>query len=161
MKRNLIIYLVALLVVGIIGVGIYANSDGKIFGRATTDSITLIDAATSTTTGNAFLVKDLRNVVCSVDTANSANLTIKFAGSISDTAPDPEVAQSVSNQWDYVLAVDLENAAALDGDTGLALTGTDDNRQLEIDTNLLHWVIPMITSYTAGTSTVSCVGGGE
>lgn len=113
--------------------------------------IALMDGVTSATSGNAQLVEDFDDVVLSFDTEDSANLTIKVQGSMQEDQPDWDAAQAQDNQWEYLDAVDLEDRSSINGDTGISLAGTDDNRMLEVNTNLVRWVNVIITSYTAGT----------
>lgn len=53
--------------------------------------------------------------------------------------------------------VDLQNGAAVDGDTGFVVTGTDDFRQFEINVNSLDYICFRVTARSAGSVTVSCV----
>ena len=91
----------------------------------------------------------------SVDSSNSAAGTIHFRGSILNTAPDFSLVQTAANQWDNLALVDMENIstnlpAMVQGDTGLALTGTDDHRLFRIDVRGLKWLCATIQSFTAG-----------
>ena len=52
-----------------------------------------------------------------LSTASSANFTIKFQGSMSDTAPTFSAAQSNTNRWDYIQVKDYQNNSSIDGDT--------------------------------------------
>lgn len=120
--------------------------------------MTLLDGVTTSTAGTCIMTKDYRNIVFAVDTV-TATATIKFAGSIMETAPDLSSAKSTTNQYDYVEVVDLEDGATIDGDTGLSVIGAAENRQLEMNTNLLSWVCPIVSSYTTGTIYVKAVAG--
>lgn len=55
-----------------------------------------------------------------LSSASSANFTVKVQGSNSVDRPDFAVARSVSNRWEYIQIKDLQSAAAIDGDTGVA-----------------------------------------
>lgn len=100
-----------------------------------------------------------KNIMCegfehmkfSLNTANSANLTIKFVGSDAEDCPNFDAAQSPTNRWDYVDVIDIEDGASIDGDTGIALSGTDDNRSFAVNTDSLRWFSAVITAWTAGT----------
>lgn len=113
-----------------------------------------MSAKGTTGIGNTIFCEDFRNAVISFNTASSANCTVKFAGSIAETAPNFAAAQSVSNSYDYVQVKDLEDASAIDGDTGITLTGTDDHRLVEINTNGLRYINAVITAISAGTVTI-------
>lgn len=118
---------------------------------------TIFSAKGTTGIGNNINVKDFRHAVIMFGSASSANLTVKFQGSISTDAPDFSAAQSVSNHWDFVQVKDLQNGSSIDGDTGLALAGTDDFRMFEININGLNWINARITALAAGTATVKVV----
>lgn len=121
---------------------------------------TLLNAKAGTgsdLTGGIF-VGDWRHIIIYIASASSANLTVKFQGSISESAPDFTAAQSVSNVWDYVQIKDLEDASAVDGDTGIAFAGTDDVRMFEVNVNGLQWFNANVTARAAGSVTVKLVG---
>lgn len=117
-------------------------------------SRTLLNAQAATGSSSAILVADYQHICLEVGTASSANLTIKVQGSISDDAPTFSSAQSVSNHWDYVEIVDLEDGTSIDGDTGFSVTGTDDFRLFEVNTNNLKWLAVTVTARSAGSVTV-------
>lgn len=98
-------------------------------------------------------VEDFKNVILNFNTAGSGNFTAKLQGSIQDDV-DFESAASATNRWDYIQMVDLQDGSTIAGDTGFAVTGTDDNRILEANVNGLKWICIDITSWTAGTLTV-------
>lgn len=122
----------------------------------------ILDAKAATGIGRIIDVRDFRNCVVKIGTASSANLTCKAQGYVCsaatpDTIPDFAAAQTVANNWDYIQMVDLQNGAAVDGDTGFVVTGTDDFRQFEINVNSLDYICFRVTARSAGSVTVSCV----
>lgn len=121
-------------------------------------SITLLDAkgATGVDLTNGIRVEDYRNAVLSFATDGGADaaLTVKFQGSIQETAPDFSAAQSVTNHWDYIQVIDLEDAATIDGDTGISVATADDYRLLELNFNGLKWINAVVTARTQGEVTV-------
>lgn len=119
---------------------------------------TILNAKAATGIGSSIKVDDYKDLIMSFGTASSANLTVKFQGSISDTAPDFSAAQSVSNHWDYIGVIDLQSGSAIAGDTGIALTGTDDFRTLLVNTDGLRWLCAVVTARSAGSVTVKVVG---
>ena len=116
---------------------------------------TILNAKVANGTDNSILVEDYGNAILALATASSANMVIKFYGSTSEVAPTFTSAQSVSNMYDTVQVIDLENGSAIDGDTGITLSGTDDFRMLEMNTNHLRWVTAIISSYSAGAATLT------
>jgi len=100
------------------------------------------------------LVQDFNTITLSFDTASSASMTVKVVGSISADPPDFARAQSASNQYDFIDMIDLQNGASIDGDTGLAPAGTDDNRMFEANINGVRWLSVLPTAGTVGTMTV-------
>lgn len=122
--------------------------------RKTQDLQTILDAKAANGVGNAILVEGYRHKVLQIDSAGSANLTIKVQASDSDTAPDFSAAQSVTNSWDYVQCKDLQDGSSKNGDTGLAFAGSDDHVRWEINDNGAKWINVEVSGYTAGTITV-------
>lgn len=119
---------------------------------------TILSAKAATGIGTAQYIEDWKIVLLQFATASSANMTVKFQISYSDTCPDFSAAQSVSNHWDYVNVVDLQPGTAIAGDTGIALSGTDDFRNLELNTNGAKWLNAVVTAYAAGSVTVKMKG---
>lgn len=113
--------------------------------RQTTASKLVLDAVDDTSGSiSGIYVKDFRSIVFALaaadgDTGGAATGTVKFKGAISDTMPAFGTAQSASNRWDYVAVNDLEDAAKIDGDTGVAFTDND-VRLVEVNTNGLTWL---------------------
>ena len=50
--------------------------------------------------------------------------------------------------------VDLQSGSSVAGDTGLTVTASSDNRQLEANINALKWLSVLVTAGTGGTLTV-------
>ena len=114
----------------------------------------ILSAAAADGEGAPVLVEDFGDIVIDIATASSANGTIKIYGSISQDPPDFTAAQSVSNMYDTLQVVDLEDGSNIGGDTGIAAAGTDIFRQVEINTNHIRWVNVVLSSYVAGAFTV-------
>lgn len=115
---------------------------------------TIFSSKAATGQGNVISCDDFTHAIVSVDTASSANLTTKIAGSIQDPAPDFTAAQTATNSFDYIQLKDLEDASSIDGDTGFAVAGTDDHRLFEININALRYFTAVVTTYTAGNITI-------
>ena len=101
-------------------------------------------------------VTDFRNVVLSFDTdgGGDAAMTVKTVGSIAEDQPTFTSAQSPSNQYDFVDMIDLEDGAAVPGDTGFVVATADDNRMFEVNTNGIRWLSVLMTVGGAGEITV-------
>lgn len=123
-----------------------------------TGLVTIFDAKAATGTATAQAINGLDHIYLQVGTASSGNLTCKFQVSYSTTAPDFSAAQSVSNHWDYVDVIDLEDGASIDGDTGFAVTGTDDFRNFEVNASGARWFCATVTARSAGSVTVKMQG---
>ncbi len=120
----------------------------------------IFTAKAATGQGAVLDVRDFDYVVCAVATASSANLTIKFAGAVTDTAPDFTASQTAANMFDYLQLTDMENIstnlpAMVRGDTGLAPAGTDDFRLFRFDVRGLKWFTAVVTARSAGSVSVN------
>lgn len=116
---------------------------------------TLFSAAAANGVSPADDVSNYRHLVVAMDTAGSAALRIQILGSISDECPDFSAAQAADNQYEALQLKDLQSGASLNGDDGLLLSGTDDHRLFEVNTNGIKWVAAKISSRTAGNATVA------
>ena len=124
---------------------------------------TIFDAQAATGTGTVINVEDWERIFIEIATASSANLTLKLQGSISDVAPTFSSAASASNMWDYLSFRDSEAVAselgdATAGDTGFAVSGTDDFKNLSINYPCLKWLCATVTARSAGSVTVKARG---
>ena len=104
-------------------------------------------------------VDDFRTCTLSVDTASSANFTMKTAWSTGKSTtswdyPNFWASQSATNQYDFVEMVDLQDWAYIDWDTWFVPTWTDDHKQYEVNTNWLKWLTVYCTAWTAWSITV-------
>jgi hypothetical protein len=66
-------------------------------------------------------------------------------------------AQSLTNRWDYVAMVDLQDSAKVDGDTGVTFSAAD-VRNYELSCNGLRTVNFNITARVAGALTITVYG---
>lgn len=122
--------------------------------RVSQDLFTIFSAKDAAGTGNSMQIDSAKFVLLEFGTATSASLTVKFQGSVSDTAPTFSSAQSATNHWDYVDVIDLEDGASIDGDTGVSPAGTDDFRLFQLNNDGLKWLCATITTRTAGSLTL-------
>lgn len=100
--------------------------------------------------GKKVLCKGGEHIELSVHTNGSANFNLKIQKSQQSNV-DFNAAQSVSNRWDYAQIIDLNDGIPYDGDSGITLSGIDDNREFEININGSTWVTVVISSWVAGT----------
>ena len=126
---------------------------------------TILDAKAATGTGTVLNVQDYRYIVFQVSAAASSSLTIKFQGSILDTAPDFSSAQTEANHWDYVATYDLQTpASVIPGDTGITLnddTVANNCRLIYMNVDLMKWVNVAVTAYTDGDVTVKAAAAND
>jgi len=116
-----------------------------------------MSAKATTGVGNTIPCSDFRNAIVTIASASSASLTIKCQGAMGNSAPTFSSASSASNPWDYVQMIDLQDGSAINGDTGIVFSGTDDVRQFEVNTNALDYLNFSITARSAGSVTVTVV----
>ncbi len=113
-------------------------------------------------------VFDFRNIVLQVSTSGSATVTLKVAGSLgkpeasSLTSPRydyPNLGATVSpaNPYTFLQAINLDTAAAVNGATGFAVTGTDINNQYEVNINAQKYLTVIPISWTQGAITVKAI----
>lgn len=117
---------------------------------------TLLSAKGATGAGSNINVADFKHAVFSfaTDGGSDAALTVKFAGAIDETAPTFTSAQSVTNMYDYIQVVDLEDGSTIDGDTGISVATADGYRLVETNINALTWLTAVVTARTQGEVTV-------
>lgn len=116
----------------------------------TQDPRKILNAAGANGIGTPMHVSDFKNVVLGLNTTGTTTATIKFQVSYQKDMPNFAASQSPANQWDYVKVVDLEDASAIDGDTGVALVGADDNRYFEAEVNGANWICAIISGWSQG-----------
>lgn len=114
------------------------------------DPFPILDAAGANGIGTPIYVRDFEHLIAALNTTGTTTATIKFQVSYQKERPNFAAAQSPTNQWDYVRVVDLEDGSAIAGDTGIALSGADDNRNLEVDVNAATWFCAIISGYSQG-----------
>jgi len=126
--------------------------------RNTSDLITIFNAKNADGAGLSFLCEDFETVMLQLGTTGSANMTVKFQGSLSDTCPDFSAAQSPTNHWNYIAVIDLQSGSAVTGNTGVAFSAADANRQYEANVSGMKWICAIISSWSAGYLTLKVKG---
>jgi len=113
-------------------------------------------------------IKDYRNVVLQVGTSGTATTTVKVAGSVGkpmgtlpSSAQDcvmPNFGATVSptNPYSFLQIINLDTAAAVNGATGIVVSGTDVNNLYEININVLPYltIVPVTWAQGAITATL-------
>ena len=129
-----------------------------------TITYTILNAKATTGAGIAIPCGEYRHAIFSFATDGGADaaLTVKFQGSIGtgiganmEVAPAFGSAQSVTNQWDYLEVIDLQNGNAIDGDTGMTVAGVDDYRLFEAQINGMQYICATVTARTQGEVTIT------
>lgn len=123
----------------------------------TVKNYTVMSAKTDTGIGSIIDVRDYRNIVVSIGTASSANMTIKCKGSIGEVNGAPsfvEASKSPTNQWEYIQMVDLNDGTAYSGNTGCVFSGTDGVRMFAVNVDNLSYLTFDITAVSAGSATI-------
>jgi len=117
-------------------------------------AVDVTDTGTGTQTldlkGRVIYTGDHTTVNIMFNFASTPTMTLKVQGSSKLDTPDFYAAQSTTNRWDYMEIVDLEDGTIIDGDTGIACSGSADNRIIQVNTNGLSWVTLAVTAWTAG-----------
>lgn len=98
----------------------------------------------------ALFVGDYKTVTLEVATTNSANLTCQIKVSNQEKMPDFTAAQSPTNRWSYAQLKNYNAQEGVNGNVGIAPTGTDINQLYELNTNFVRWVAAKVTAFTAG-----------
>lgn len=135
-------------------------------GGAIHKAVDITDTGSGTNTitihdiGRNIPIEDFRHAVISFHGSSSANMTVKFQGSIGksttapDDCPDFSASSAYNNSWDYMMVIDLEDNNPIDGDTGIAQAGTSLHRMFEMNINGLKWINAQVTAWSAGGTTI-------
>lgn len=121
----------------------------------------IFNAKAATGWTNPLFVGDAKTVIVTLRSASSANLTVKFAGSIGAGAegvgkmdgggsPDFTAAASQTNAWDYVQGVNLLDGSAVPGGTGIVFSGTDKVVQVQINVDGFNYLALQVSARSAG-----------
>lgn len=120
---------------------------------------TIMTAKATTGIGSAKPVSDLMHMAFQLSSQTSANFTIKFQGSLAETMPDFAAAATATNPWAYIsIKDDTLDGTVIAGATGLAYTGTDLVKIIELIPTGLTWVNAVITAISAGSVNVKFGG---
>lgn len=113
------------------------------------------------------LVQEYKLMQLHLVTSGSANLTLKFAisnglmradeGTGHGDTPNFGATNNKDNPYTFVQAIDLQNGAAVNGDTGIVLAGTDVNKTYELNINGAKYFAPIVTAWSAGAITLKAL----
>lgn len=110
-------------------------------------------------------VKDYRNLILQFTTSGTATLNLKIAGSLGKPdnsanaisarkdIPNFGATVSSSNTYTFLQVINLDTAAAINGATGVAVTGTDVALMLEINVNAMSYLTVFPATWTQGAIT--------
>ena len=103
--------------------------------------------------------RDFKNIVVSIGSTGSANATVKCLGAIAlnDTSnpPDFSATPTVSNAWDHLQMINLQDGTTVNGSTGVVFSGTDFIQQYSVNSSILDYVTFRITARSAGAITIN------
>lgn len=99
--------------------------------------------------GRVIMVQDFKSLNLELYGDVDADMVVKFVKSDQEALPDFDAAQSFSNSWEYVEAVNLNTGNTVDGSTGFTLTGND-ILALELNINGARWIGAIISAYADG-----------
>jgi len=108
----------------------------------------------ATGTGTAFPIQQFKDLMLSLDTSGSADMTIKIQVSNQLSQPDFSASQSASNQWAYAEIQNIDDHALIAGGTGIVASGTDLHKMYSVvPKGPFRWLCATITARSAGTLT--------
>lgn len=122
---------------------------------------TICSAKSTTGVGNTINVEGYEQILFEVATTGAPTATIKFKGSVSDTAPTFSSSASASNLWEHLAFTRVDSTSSIAGATGLTSTTTDIVTIASVNIPHLKYVTADITTLSAGTSptvTVKVIG---
>ena len=93
---------------------------------------------------------DFKSIQHEVNTASSANVTIKVVASNQEEYPDFAQIQSKDNRYDYVQLMESADGNPKNGDKGIEVAATDINKSYEQNHNKSRWVSVILEDYVAG-----------
>lgn len=118
------------------------------------NEIKLLDNAAATGASKPYPMADYEQMMLTLASANNGEFTIKVVWSYMDECPDFTQASDANNRWTTISVRNLEDGTNIDGETGIALEGTDTVASYLVNTPGLKWLGVKITSYTAGNCNV-------
>lgn len=113
------------------------------------------------------LMSDYKNAILQVGTTGTATMTAKIAGSLGKPVasqsggrgdlPNFGATVAPSNPYTFLQAVNLDTGSAINGATGVVVSGADINNQYEVNINAMKYLTVVPISWSAGVLTVKLV----
>jgi len=101
-------------------------------------------------------VEDFKNVYFTVIAATSANATVKFYASDSDTRPNLWAAPSATNIYSPVEVINVDTWAAIDWSVGIAWAWSADGiTRYQANSSWARWIGAIMTARSAGNVTIT------
>lgn len=119
---------------------------------------TIFSAKSTTGIGTTINTEGYEEILFEFSTAGTSTLTVKFKGSISDTAPDFSASASESNLWEHLAFTRVDATSAVAGSTGISTSAADIATIIRVNAPHLKCVNADVTSRSAGTVTVKVIG---
>lgn len=117
-------------------------------------AVTIGDAGTGTHTlvvkSKIIMTEGYQHIKLRLSTTGNTTATIKVQGSTSFNVPNFSDAATTANFWAYKQLKNEDDASTVNGGTGVALTGTDINKQYEVNVNSARWICLEISGWSAG-----------
>lgn len=104
-------------------------------------------------------VKNTKSIEFSIVADSNADFNIRCIGSVQDDAPDPSLAMSDTNDYQYILFQDETASASYNGANPFnpnAFTGSV-SKLFRFNTSNIKWAFIEVYDYTAGTLLVTNV----
>lgn len=108
--------------------------------------------------------EDFMNIMLHVVTAGTSTFNFKVVGSqgrlLADVGtrgtdrPNFAGTQNDTNPYTNIQVIDLDTGTAVNGATGIALTGTDINKQYEVNVNGMKYITVIPETWTQGAITI-------
>lgn len=111
----------------------------------------VLDSVVATWIWKPISIEDFKHCIITIGTSWSANCTIKFKADAQEATQTFWSAASISNLWDTVQVIDLENGTPIDWDTWIVYSWTDAVRNFEININWLSHFTLDVTARSAWT----------
>lgn len=110
------------------------------------------------------LLSDFKNAILQISTSGTATVTLKVAGSTglnpaAQASPRwdfPNIGATVgpSNPYSFIQIINLDTGAAINGATGVVVSGTDINTEYEVNINAIKYLTVFPVTWSAGVISV-------